>query len=130
VPASYVTHTTAADFRPGDWITIRDYSTGQPVQHTEITIDRSEPPEHLVGRRVKLLDSLDPARKGKLGTVERVLYSAHDMQYQRRGLPAVGWVAAIALDDSDYLCYMPVQWVRPIKLGFGAWVKTDGKGKP
>lgn len=129
MPASYVTHTTAADFRPGDWITIRDYASGQREQRPEIAIDRSEPPAHLVGRRVKLLDSLDPTRKGKLGTVERVLYSAHGTQYRTRGLPEVGWVAAIALDDSDYLCYMPVQWVRPIKLGFGAWVKTDGKGK-
>lgn len=108
---------------------MRDYVSGPPVRFTETVIDRSAAPEHLIGRRVKLLDSLDPARKGKLGTVERVLYSAHATQYQRRGLPAVGWVAAIALDDSDYLCYMPVQWVRPIKLGFGAWVKTDGKGK-
>lgn len=129
MPASYTTYTTGADFRSGDWITIRDYGTGQPVQRTEIAIDRSEAPTHLVGRRVKLLDSLDPTRKGKLGTVERVLYSAHGTQYRTRGLPEVGWVAAIALDDSDYLCYMPVQWVRPIKLGFGAWVKTDGKGK-
>lgn len=94
----------------------------------EAAARESARPDHLIGRRVKFLRALRPQRVGKLGLVERLIWTRFDANIYGSDMPKYGWVAVVAEDDRAYLVYLPVEWLRPINLGFGQWVKTIGKG--